>query len=94
MVIPIADRHVPYAESVRDELLGRGFRAEVDARNERMNLKIREAQIQKVPYMMVVGDREAEQNTASIRVRDGENLGALSTSDVIKLLDDETSPFR
>ena len=94
VVIPIADRHVSYAESVRDELLNRGFRVEVDARNERMNLKIREAQIQKVPYMMVVGDREAEQGTASVRARDGENLGALSTSDVIKLLDDETSPIR
>ncbi len=94
VVIPIADRHVPYAESVRDELLNRRFRAEVDARNERMNLKIREAQIQKVPYMMVVGDREAEQGTASVRTRDGENLGPLSTSDVIKLLDDETSPIR
>ena len=94
VVIPIADRHVPYAESVRDELLNRRFRAEVDARNERMNLKIREAQIQKVPYMLVVGDREAEQGTASVRTRDGENLGPLSTSDVIKLLDDETNPIR
>ena len=60
MVIPIADRHLEYAESVRARLESRGFRSEVDGRSERMNLKIRNAQLQKVPYMLVVGDREQE----------------------------------
>ncbi len=75
-VIPIADRHVDYAEDVATSLRGKGLRVEVDSRNERMNLKIREAQLQKIPYMLVVGDREAEAGTASIRSRDKGNQGA------------------
>ncbi|MDA1036485.1 MAG: threonine--tRNA ligase, partial [Chloroflexi bacterium] len=61
-VIPIADRHIEYAESVRDQLVAAGLRVHVDDRNERMNAKIRDAQMQKIPYMLVVGDREAEAN--------------------------------
>ena len=60
VVIPIADRHQEYADSVKARLEAQGFRAEVDGRSERMNLKIRNAQLQKVPYMLVVGDREQE----------------------------------
>ena len=71
VVIPIADRHVGYAESVASGLRGRGLRVEVDGRNERMNLKIREAQVGKVPYMLVVGDREEAGGTVSVRRRDG-----------------------
>ena len=89
VVIPIADRHVAYAETVREQLSQRGFRVDVDARNERMNLKIREAQLQKVPYMLVVGDREAEQETASVRKRDGENLGPLPIAQVVDILQQE-----
>jgi len=77
VVIPIADRHLDYALQVRDELRGKGIRATVDSRAERMNLKIRDAQVQKVPYMLVVGDKEANSNSVAVRLRSGENLGPL-----------------
>jgi len=78
MMIPIADRHIPYAEQVRDQLRESGLRVEVDDRNERMNAKIRDAQTQKVPYMLVVGDREIEQGAVALRLRSGENPGAMA----------------
>ena len=89
VVIPIADRHVAYADEVASKLRGRGLRVEVDGRNERMNLKIREAQLQKVPYMLVVGDREAEGGTASVRSRDAGNLGATPMPKLVEDLSDE-----
>ena len=76
VVIPIADRHIPYAEQVRRELAAAGLRVKVDGRGERMNLKIREAQVHKTPYMLVVGDKEEEQLAVAVRLRSGENLGA------------------
>ena len=89
VIIPIADRHVEYAGQVRDQLESHGFRAEVDAKSERMNLKIRNAQIQKVPYMLVVGDGEISGGTASVRLRSGENLGPISVPDLVGRLDAE-----
>ena len=74
MVIPIADRHLDYALQVEAELKASGLRAQADARPERMNLKIRQAQLQKIPYMLVVGDEEIEGATVSVRLRSGENL--------------------
>jgi threonyl-tRNA synthetase len=82
MVIPIADRHVEYARSVERQLRESDIRVEVDARNERMNAKIREAQLRKVPYMLVVGDREAEAEAAAVRMRSGENLGAMPVTEI------------
>jgi len=75
VVIPIADRHLEYALQVERELKASGMRAQVDARSERMNLKIRQAQLQKIPYMLVVGDKEMEAGTVSVRLRSGEDLG-------------------
>jgi threonyl-tRNA synthetase len=75
-VLPIADRHVPYAHSVRDKLVGAGLRAQVDERQEKIGYKIREAQLQKVPYMLVVGDREAADGTVAVRSRSGGDLGS------------------
>ena len=89
VVIPIADRHVGYADDMASKLRGRGLRVEVDGRNERMNLKIREAQLKKIPYMLVVGDREAEGGTASVRSRDAGNLGATPMSKLLEDLSDE-----
>ena len=86
MVIPIADRHIDYAGQVAGHLRNAGFRAEVDDRSERMNLKIRQAQLQKIPYMLVVGDREADANAAAVRTRDGENRGATPLDDVLTML--------
>ena len=90
-VIPIADRHIPYAETVRDQLVAAGLRVHVDARNERMNAKIRDAQLQKVPYMLVVGDREAEANGVAVRLRSGEDLGTLPVTDVLARMQGEVA---
>ena len=76
VIIPIADRHADYAFAVEAELKGSGVRAQADARSERMNAKIREAQVQKVPCMLIVGDREVETGTVSVRLRSGEDMGA------------------
>ena len=88
-IIPIADRHGEYAESVLSHLSTAGFRAEVDSRNERMNQKIRTAQLQKVPYMLVVGDREAEAGAVAVRSRDGGDLGAMPFAEFVELLSSE-----
>ncbi|HEU5200860.1 MAG TPA: threonine--tRNA ligase [Ktedonobacterales bacterium] len=77
VVIPIADRHQPYAEEVADQLRQVGLRVELDNRGERMNAKVRDAQLQKIPYMLVVGDREAADRAVSLRLRTNENLGAV-----------------
>ena len=76
-IIPIADRHVEYAEKVRDELEAAGLRVHVDDRNERMNAKIRDAQLAKTPYVLVVGDKEAEAGGAAVRLRSGDDLGLI-----------------
>ena len=83
VVIPIADRHIEYANTVADALRGAGLRLEVDTRSERMQAKIRDAQLQKVPYMLVVGDREAEAEAAAVRLRSGEDLGAMKLDELI-----------
>jgi threonyl-tRNA synthetase len=78
MLIPIADRHLPYAHQTAATLQAAGLRVEVDDRGERMNAKIRDAQKHKIPYMLVVGDREMQGGTVSVRLRSGEDLGALT----------------
>ncbi len=77
VVIPIADRHLEYAEYVAAQLRAHHFRAEVDARAERMNAKIRDAQLQKIPYMLVVGDKEEQARAVAVRLRTGEDLKAM-----------------
>jgi threonyl-tRNA synthetase len=77
-IIPIADRHLDYAREVERNLKGEGLRVEVDARSERMNFKIREAQQGRIPFMLVVGDNEVANSTVSLRLRSGENLGSQS----------------
>ena len=86
VVIPIADRHQEYATAVKNQLEKQGFRAEVDGRGERMNHKIRDAQLQKVPYMLVVGDRELEQEAVAVRTREGGNLGAMPVAELLARL--------
>lgn len=86
VVVPIADRHQPYAETVAAELRARRLRVEVDTRNDRMNAKIRDAQLRKVPYILIVGDREAEQQTVALRARGGGDLGARPLTEVVDLL--------
>ena len=91
VVIPIADRHADYAREVESRLRGTGLRVEVDARAQRMNLKIREAQLRKVPYMLVVGDREQETGAAAVRQRAGEDLGAMPLDDIAREIGERTA---
>ena len=84
VVIPIADRHLDYSRDIEARLRGAGLRVDVDARTERMNLKIREAQLRKVPYMLVVGDREQEAGAAAVRDRSGENRGAVALDEIVR----------
>jgi len=77
VVIPIADRHVEAARSIRSRLAEAGLRVEVDGGPERMTAKIRRAQMRKVPYMLILGDREVEQDAVAVRRRSGEDLGAM-----------------
>lgn len=82
-LIPIADRHVEFAQQVATQLRGAGLRVEVDAGNERMGAKIRLAQSQKVPYMLVMGDKEVEAGAVAVRLRSGEDLGALPVAEFV-----------
>ncbi len=84
MVIPIADRHQEYAYAVQAALKAVGIRVEVDARGERMNAKIREAQLQKIPYMLVVGDKEASSEAVSVRLRTNVDLKSMPLTQFIE----------
>ena len=88
-VMPITGRADEYAKQVADKLSALGVRVETDLRNEKIGYKIREAQMQKLPYMLVVGDREAENGTVAVRTRTGEDLGAMPLDDfAAKILDE------
>src|SRR5499426_1944930 len=86
VIIPIADRHVPYAQEVAAQLKAVRLRVEVDNRSDRMNAKIRDAQLRKIPYMLVVGDREAAAHAAALRVRGGTDLGAMPVAEIVEKL--------
>tara|TARA_Y100000590_G_scaffold237897_2_gene267697 strand:+ start:143 stop:1897 length:1755 start_codon:yes stop_codon:yes gene_type:complete len=86
VIIPIADRHFEYAEKIRKQLSEVGIRVEVNDRKERMNLKVREAQLQKIPYMLIVGDREEEDHTVSVRLRSNEDLGSLPVYEALEII--------
>ena len=77
-LLPIADRHILYLEEVKEKLEAQGFRCEIDARSEKIGYKIREAQMQKTPYMLVVGDRDVENRTVAVRQYKGGDLGAMT----------------
>jgi threonyl-tRNA synthetase len=82
VVIPVADGNLDYARRVGDALAADGFRVEVDGRRARMKAKVRDAQLQKFPYTLVVGDRQEQAGGASVRLRAGENLGMLGLSEL------------
>jgi threonyl-tRNA synthetase len=90
-VLPIADRHLPYAASVRDRLVAAGLRVEVDERYEKIGYKIREAQLQKIPYMLVVGDKEAAEGTVSVRARTGGDQGSSGLEEFLRATTSEVS---
>ncbi len=85
-IIPVADRHNERAHNIMAELKAHNIRVEVDDRSERMNLKIRQAQLEKVPYMVVIGDKEAAGNTVAVRRRSCEQLPAQSLENLIQTL--------
>lgn len=90
-VMPITDRTDSYAEEVAKKLDEAGIRVETDLRNEKIGYKIREAQLQKLPYMLVVGDREAQAGTVAVRTRDGKDLGAMSLEEFTSKIKEEIS---
>ncbi len=95
VMVPIAERHTAYAEKVAVRLKEIGVRVEVDARNEKMNAKIREHALQKVPFMLVVGDKEAEANQVNVRTRGHEKTETIATEDfvsrILKLIDEKAA---
>ncbi len=84
MIIPVADRHLDYARKLEAQLKNESIRVKVDARSERINLKIRQAQLDKIPYMLVVGDKEVADSTVSLRLRSGEQLPSQSVDSFIE----------
>jgi len=94
VVIPIADRHNDYAHAVAKQLKAAQVRVEVDDSSDRMQAKIRDAQLQKVPYMLVIGDREVEEATVAVRLRSGEDLGARPVDEFIALVQEAVAEKR
>ncbi|MEN6321520.1 MAG: threonine--tRNA ligase [Syntrophaceae bacterium] len=94
VIMTVTDKHIPYGEHVYTQLCAAGIRAEKDFRNEKLGYKIREAQVQKIPYMLVIGDREMESNTVSPRERSGKDLGATGIDEVIKLVQGKSAQFQ
>jgi len=76
-ILPIADRHLEYAHKVRDRLAGEGLRVEIDDSNERISYKVRRGQLERVPYMLVAGDKEAQSGQVAVRSRSAGDLGAV-----------------
>jgi threonyl-tRNA synthetase len=84
--VPIADRHFDFGRQVAERLVKAGFRAECDDRDRRMNAKIRDAQLMKVPYILVIGDKEMEADSVAVRLRTGEDLGAMPVAQFEQML--------
>jgi threonyl-tRNA synthetase len=93
-LLPIADRHHAAAAALAEGLRAAGVRVEVDGRNEKVGFKIREAEVQKVPYALVLGDREAADGTASVRARGGADRGRMTAAAFLEAIRPELSPPR
>jgi threonyl-tRNA synthetase len=94
MIMTVTDRSVPHGEEVLKSLTDAGFRAEGDFRNEKLGLKVREAQMQKIPYMLIIGDREAEKGGVTPRLRDGKNLALMAVGEFIDLIREDCNQRR
>ena len=92
-LLPIADAHKEYAKQVQKELAQNGIRVEVDDRQEKIGYKIREAQLQKVPYMLILGDKEVEANAVGVRSRKDGDIGQMSCKDFLAKLKKEIVNF-
>jgi len=91
-IIPISESQVSYAEKVKEKLDAASLRVECDARDEKMQKKIREAEIEKIPYMLIVGDKEKEANSVSVRSKPGGNMGVMAVDDFISKINTEAKP--
>jgi threonyl-tRNA synthetase len=89
IVLPISERHVEYAKAVADKLKGNKIRCELDDRSEKIGYKIRSAQVEKIPYMLVVGDKEAESSTVSVRSRSAGDLGSMDLNEFLGKIKEE-----
>ena len=94
VLLTVTDNQVPYARKVYAQLREAGIRVQHDFRNEKLGFKIREAQLQKVPYMFVIGDKEVETETVTPRYRDGNNLPAMSVAELVNFLEQEVKSFK
>jgi threonyl-tRNA synthetase len=93
-IVTVTDSQVPFAQDVYRQLRNAGIRVERDVRNEKLSFKIREAQLQKIPYMLVIGDKEVEQGTVTPRYRDGKNLSAMKPEEFIEFVTQECRNFK
>ncbi|MFK7795711.1 MAG: threonine--tRNA ligase [Gammaproteobacteria bacterium] len=93
VILNITDAQAEYVQNVQKLLTKEGFRANLDLRNEKIGYKIREHTIQRVPYLLIVGDREVESQSVAVRTRQGEDLGSMSIEDLVSLFSKETSPI-
>lgn len=94
IVVNVTDNQAEYAEQVFQQLRAAGIRVELDLRNEKLGFKIREAQVAKIPYMLVIGDREMEEQTVAPRFRNGKNLAPMSVADFVSFVAQETAEYR
>ncbi len=94
VLVTVTEKHIPFGEEVRRRLLAAGIRVEGDFRNEKLGYKIREAQMQKTPYMLVIGDREVAAGEVSPRQRDGQNLGSVDVESFIALVREKCAQFQ
>ncbi len=85
-ILPITDRAAEYSYGLKEKLEAAGYRVEVDSRNEKIGYKIRGAQMEKIPYMLVIGDKETEAGTVAVRTRDGKDLGAMQLEDFLEII--------
>ena len=89
IILTITDRNIPYGKDLFETLFGAGIRVEPDFRNEKLSFKVREAQMRKIPYMIIIGDKEMESGNVTIRLRDGQNLPPMSPKELIERIEDE-----
>ena len=94
IILTITDRNIPYGEDLSETLFGAGIRVGKDFRNEKLSFKVREAQMKKIPYMVIVGDKEMETGKVTIRLRDGRNLPPMSPNELIDRIRDESEKRR
>lgn len=94
-ILTVTDAQNAFAEEACEKLKQQGIRAEVDTRNEKLGFKVREAQLAKIPYILVVGDKEVESGSVNVRLRTGENLGVKTLEEIAALIQEDCAePFK